>query len=860
MEIRNPIHFDLIELYNLDDFYKYLSWRHGSEQGLALEIQFKRELDFRKEMHFAMIELFHTVDEPKKILATLARLRGEDLEALIQSDFSEYTIPMIEEELKIMLGEKHAEWEKADRTKEDRLKKMADYDNAMEGRLKPQERRDFDKKYGYESLTEEQWKKVVNEKYGQFKKEQRIWEQGVWLTDNDVQGSPEAYTKAVIKKAGILEKARADNQIYQELLKKRREALGADRKRIEKEIEEYEEKILVDPNDPEKMTLEELEQVKRVYSSNLEWRVRQKLEAFLKKKGKKFEKWQIDKAVSMGMKFNIVTLRMPTLLAYWYIEPKSGTEAMRSPPFEDLVRILNPESFFFRFQMGGKLGETTRALRHSAVLGERAKEAGIKKVFLTKLPEWNDPAWKKGLKPDELKIVEKNRDMLMRLEQHLGIPWSELLRAGVSHIGGLFDASGWRGEIGIWDEITKAYSEIGQDHREFALGFQMNLAGGEAALEAEAWAIREADERGLKGRKRERKIQDLKAQKAKELTKERKKEIMKKIIRREPLLLAQLIANDKAKIEDEFKGRVDWTRLETALQFAQMEMTTDKKTEVKINGNMVAVDFGSLDFFKKYCGQYLDLKPGENIKDYHDFVVALQEKAKKKQDELALYKFPITLSLTSIPWKDTKWMGLGRIAYDRRLARDVGASAGVRSALEKLWLNPSPQKWEDIYTALQELKDSTNAYSTLDQAEKAVKKETQQIIDFNENKGRIWMNWVPGAEKGYRNLDGIFSTLRKFGIKGANAERAKRALESFSLSVLFYGPNGYAWDENNINYFVNGERAQGFYTENPEYAQDILDWAKAGLNWRLMRVAGKIWLPALLMLIAMMWHEVEEDK
>ena len=793
MKVRDPVHIDLPDIYRLDEFWDYLTWKYGPEEGLRWKIIWEEELTTRKELHFAMVELFYKVEQPKYILSSLGRIRPKDLEFITKTELTEYTIPMVEEEIKIMLGEKLARWKEADRTKETRLKRIQEIEEGLRG---GQIRADD---------------QAIHRELGRLREEQMIWDQGVWLTDADLQGNFEIFKRAMEKKA-----------IGQEL------------------------------------TPEEEEWAKREYASNLEWRVRKKLEDFLGKKGEKFEDWEINKALSLGMKFNIVTLRMPMLLAYWYIEPKTGKTVMQSPPFEDLVRILNPESYYFRFGMGGKLGEVTRSIHQSAVLGERAKGAGI---FLTKLPEWNDPSWREGLKPHELKIVEENRHRLWQIERQMGVPWSELIRGGVTNIGGLFDATFWRGEIGIWDEIIRAYSQMGKDHREFALGFQMGLAGGEAAYEAEGWAINEADRKGLTGRKREMAIQDFKKKRAEELKKEKKLEIVEKIIRREPLLLAQLMANDKIELVEKYKDRVDWQKLEQALQFTQMEMTTQRLTEVELrDGKKISIDFGNKDFFREVCGKYLKLEAGENIEHYHSFIKDLQERAEAKKNKLASYQFPMTLSLTSIPWKDSSWISLGMIAFERRLARDVAAAIGARDATFKLWMNPSPLKWEEIAETIMEGRKSINDYADINTAEEWAKSSTQNSIAFNENKLRRLINWFPGLETGFRNLDGIFGTLRKLGIKGADAETAKRMLESFSYSVLFYGPNGNAWNEDDITVCVNFLRSIGAFTENPQFAQEILQWAKADFPWRMYGFAQKVWFPAVVMILTMMLSQLKEEK
>lgn len=828
MMVRDPLRLELPDIQKMDEFWEYLKWRYGPEEGLVQEQYWRGELTHRKELHFAMVELYYRVGAPRDILSALGRIRPEDLEFLTKGEFCQYTIPMVEEEAMIMLEEKLVRWKELDqkKVKEERLARMKDIEKRLKGELTPKEREER------------------NREYGKLGKDQIDWEQGVWLTDDDLQGNFEKFRMAQDKLVKILWERKEKDPVYRELIERKEGLTGEKREKLDQEIEAYEQKIIA-----QELTAEDQMWLKRGYYSNLEWRVREKLIEFLEKKDIAFKDWQIDKALSLGMKFNVF-FRLPNILAYYYIEPKTAKERMRALPFEDLVRILNPESYFFRFNMGGKLGETTRSLLQSMRLGDKAT-----KVELTKTPEW------KAMEDSGIPIIETRRRRLEMIEEKLGIPWSELLRGGVANIGMLFDATGWRAEIGIWDEIIEYYSKMGKDHREFALGLQLSqFAAGEAALEAEGQAIREADELKLTGKRRDEYLEKRKkvlteGTKAQRGIEERKKiEIFEKIIRREPLLLAQVMANDKIELVAEYKDKVDWQKLEKALQFAQMEMTTERTTEVELrDGRKIAVDFGNEDFFRKVCveGKYLEV---ENWKDYLSFVRDLQARAKSKKEELANFPYAMTLTLTDVPWKDTNWIGIGKIACDRRLARDIPAASGFRDALFKLWMNPSPLKWEETAETIMEGRKSMIDYGAIGPAEEWARDEAKFSIAFNENRLRRIINWFPGLETAFRNLEGISKTL------GIDNEKARKMLESFSYSVLFYGPTGNAWVENDIVVFTNFLRRLGAFTEHPEYAEKILKWSKSDLPWRALAFVRTVWFPAVMMMIAMLFKQTIEEE
>lgn len=816
MMLRDPFHLDITEVYEIGEFWSYLYWRYGPEGGRTREQIWKDELTRRKQFHWQMLQLMHVVGDPRDMLKVLGQTRPEELQYLTREGFCQYTIGMIEDETKLMLEEKMTRWQELDKkaAKEERLMKIHDYEKRMrEG----------------EELTAEE-----RADYGRARDDQKAWEQGVWLTDEDVQGKFERFKEATEKKDRALERIRRGEgkgdweDEYRRLVRmtvEELEQMSPDDLREHGERRRELEKLLIESEDRHYLSDEDKEWLNREYTSNLEWRVREKLIRFLDKNNIAYEDWEIDKALSLGMKFNIITARLPLMLCNLYVEPKTGAEKMRSPPFEDLVRILNPEAFFFRFSSGGKLGEISRALYHSNILYERAKDAKI-----TETKEW------KNLPPSGDPIIEEQRKRLKVIEQQLGIPWTELLRGGFAQIGGPFDNSGWRGEIGVIDEVIKKYSEVGKDHRQFALGLQLTLAGGEAALEAQGMALREVEARGLTGAKRDKEFERLKEKYAKELTTKKKIEIFERIIKRQPLLLTQLMVTEKNQLLARHPN-VNWEKLKSALQFVQMEMTTKRKDTVTLqDGREIKVNFNDQGFFEEFVGKYLDLQEGENIGSYYSFVKELQNAAEAKKENLALYPYAMTLTLSDIPWTDTEWYGLGKIALERRLARDIAGAADFRQDIAEIWFNPSPMEWQKLAEKIHEAKQHFINYADITSAEKKARLLTRFALQFNENQRRRVINWIPGLENIFRNLS-------------ASNPEARKLLETYSYSILFYGPDGNAWDENDISTFIAYLRRMGTFTEHPEYADEMMRQFKTTAPWRTLAFVRGAWFPLFLLVV-----------
>ena len=136
---------------------------------------------------------------------------------------------------------------------------------------------------------------------------------------------------------------------------------------------------------------------------------------------------------------------------------RSWKHAMRSPAFEDLVRIMNSEMFADRFTMGGEMGKVVRAyLRFNIRKNRMSGEASFFESH-----EWKELHEQIFDEPTQaaMKIMEF-------AERDLGIKFTELLTQGYLAAGAQESGSIWRLDLGVLDEIKKYYLRkyAGKEH------------------------------------------------------------------------------------------------------------------------------------------------------------------------------------------------------------------------------------------------------------------------------------------------------------------------------------------------------------------------------------------------------------
>lgn len=519
-----------------------------------------------------------------------------------------------------------------------------------------------------------------------------------------------------------------------------------------------------------------------------------------------------------------------------------GRYTMISPFMEDIQRLINPLLFQHRFEIGGAVGKRVAAILQSGIKGGDFS-------LITTTKEWLE---------DEGEVVDQETKAMRRkmeyAEQVMGISFTELLGIDFLHGGMSFDGSAWRLDEGLLQAINQSYLESGLSSESWenaALGIQL---------------ITQAT---VEGRTR----------------------ILQKMIKRNPLVFAQLMAGKKMnEIYAKYGvSKEDQYLFRDVLSDAQTKITYDDA--LAIRGD---IDLGGGDF-DLIVAPYLSEKSPEEQQRlkilFKNMTLDVQKEAQKVIPEWAKGHLPITLVFSGINWEKSHFAKLGTAAFDRRGRDNFAMGETSRILLTQIFdLGVlGPDKLEDMLKVLKEFETAAGTYMPRSQAEAATQKVLRMIILFNENRAtRTAIGWIPGLTTLLKSIGqleiGHFPILHGIGeIKksidhkpnfleewakdaGVSGKKIislpKTVSEWISLSVGYQGSRGNAWDEFKIATLLDLVERQGLFQTDPKLLGELRREFRATIGGKLLAIPRKYWwiVPLATITVAAMDAVNDEKK
>ncbi len=635
--------------------------------------------------------------------------------------------------------------------------------------------------------------------------------------------------------------------------------------------------------------------------SQIEVKVYERLHEYLKASGKEPTETQVRMAIWAARTHIMATGRMAAIGAMYArmpgMEYKTGSwkHAMRSPAFEDLVRIMNPEMFADRFTMGGNMGEVMRAYfrfnqRKNRITGGESKNRGTLVDYSSQYEKsfFDSDEWKKLRSELQDNPTSASMQAMEFAEKVLNINFSELLGPGFMSTGGQYEGNAWRLEQGILDKIKGYYLELGT----------------QGVLDNEALAIRY-----------------LIASPTERIP------ILDKMMRRTPSKFLNLMADQRDDILQQAGigvNEVQWELFQRALQYAETSLWDNDELKNRPVDFSLESDFNSiLRPIMKNMQTSEGVKLTEaDIPKYRKFLKNLQERLVARRDTEGVYestldaiareKLPLTLSLDDFNWNDAQMKELGRMAFPRR-TRDIGAMERARNELLSFWTNKefilSPMDIKETVKHLLELQSAMDDYAGKPVSEPVIKDIARLVIEFNRDRS-LWSapSFLPGgssigkwlaeldlrpdapnrsklAGAAIRGLGKVaqftvgnlarasmkFKPLGEFmnwlmpGWKGFAHEPFEHwphsIAEAISWSVRFTGGHGNHWNEVKIDEFISTLDDAGLFVHNRNFVHDLRAEFKAGWTIKMMaQVRRYWWVVPLATIIMASTQSIEEEK
>lgn len=855
----------LPEQYKFDDFSDFMKWKYGAADYPRIITEYKKHWDDRGRFEYAIKGLLYKPGDIKERLKAIRMLTGADLDYLYKFKYANYTSSLYEQVVKDLMSDRAAirrenlTWLGQDIDEETRkiLGTLIKENQTIKNDQAWQFLRDRVDREGkpVELTTEQQilMKKIENSR--------DIVMEGAMLWDSDIQ----SYTEVYMELDAMRERQRwlAETQNKRALTPEEREEFTELTKKIEQKYQTYrqtKEKI------PENLS-QEMNYMRGLSPVDLE--VRKRLLEYLKTQGtSEVQEYEIRMAIWAAREAAIGSGRLPAIGSFMatapamfpkrvemkgmenvkkFYEMAKGKSVMRSPAFEDLQRFYNPELFAHRFGFGGPLGERARAiLRKNLLTGKHYQ--------ITKTKEWKED-WKDVKDPDTRKV----RLVMEFAEKNLGISFSELLGPGFMAGGGDTDATSWRLEKGVLDELRNKFLEM------------QNILPKDAKIDNQALGIQ------------------LLVTKPDDI--QERKRIIDKMVKRSPsIFLQQLDLRDEVLRENNLKiDSEDWAIFKRVLSIAEIDLWD--KTEFKF----ADIDLGTQEGFDKVVKPILDrLGYSDRHARFAKIIKDVQTKLNEKRpvgegrrefkyatflEQYIYHEFPMTISLTDFDWSDANFHELGTIAFDRR-GRDNEAMAQARDMLLDLISKPhllSPIKVEDTCKAIYEFRNMVNNYADPNTAEKATREVVRVILEVNRNRAAMdtIVGWIPGGVSAMKLISEMdfrgwkdngflnFVTGNQWhNLAESRIEKWPESIaQAISLSVGYTGPHGNAWDEKKMGEFINSLDQMGAFVANRDFIKDLRREFKTGPFWQAFGVARKYWwvVPVATIAVAAT-QELEEEK
>ncbi len=687
--------------------------------------------------------------------------------------------------------------------------------------------------------------------------------EGVMLWDSDVQSYTELHMeihKMHERESMLLEK-RDKAGLTETEANELKEISG----RVAKKMEVYKQQLIQQENYNAREDLNALRGL-----SPIDIEVRERLIAFLKSEGIEYKEEDVRMALWAARQASVGSGHMVAIGSFMAIAPDSlpddvidrglenvyresgGKYVMRAPAFEDLQRFYNPELFAKRFTFGGEMGTRARDILRLSHM----KEKGFK---LTRTKEWAE-LWKRR-ESHETKEQKLVRATIEVAEKEMGISFTELLGPGFFSGGGDYDATSWRLEKGMLDQLRLRFLD------------QKAKFPDSAILDNQALGI-----------------QLLVAK-----SPEEKLAILDRMMRRKPTVLFQIVgdARDEVFAKHNIAIDTDWLMLKRSLSLAEMKLWKDKSLLTSY------VDLGSEKDFQTHVVPFLE-KFGADPKRYHDyfetvheFQEALTKDRKRAQKDnagsfrpkhetllkaVANGEYPMTLSLSDFDWSESNFFQLGAIAMDRR-GRDNEAMAHARDIMLNILSQTeflSPNDPMETIKQLKDLRGAVNTYADSTTAEKVVKETLRVFLEFNKlrNVGKV-LDWIPGMTGLLRKASEIepehipiltklkpwHNFLKKNHMVGQKIAHLPHTIaEAISYSIRYTGEEGNYYDEKKIANLLATAQDNGLFTENPQFVGELRREFKAGFGGRFIWLLRKYWWVVIFATIAYAALEETQEK
>lgn len=561
--------------------------------------------------------------------------------------------------------------------------------------------------------------------------------------------------------------------------------------------------------------------------------------------------WKVKDAILSARRSFIGSGRAVTIAANVAVMPAleyapRGRDVMPSGFAEQLERLENVELFMYRFSMGGKYGEASRALLDVIMLDQQGLKTHAAEILKT-------------MKKGESREARMARAAFAMASDATGIQFTELLRNKLLGSGFIFDGTTWRMDIAIMDQVRARILEIKQADKLPVDAVLDNLALGVQLALAE--------------------------------TKEHRRAILDRMLMRTPSKFFQLLGGetfDKMLSDKGLKiNSAEGQTLQRALSLVERRLWEDEKWRYKKDVNLADPTQYKDLFGKAFEVLGVDEVKGEKyrgvIEAMQNFVKTTTDRPTKTSilDEWAGKKFPITLTLSDFDWKDTRFDFLSAYTHERRMINDQFPKLEAMVGFIEFMTSPDmlspldPEKTS--LPKILEIKKKVNNWATTSDAEEVAKTLSRVFYAFNHNRAAtktIW-GWIPGAVTAMKNI-GEWD-LRKDSLFGKIASRLgvpdelldhkiahwpHSVSQAVSYSVRFTGAEGNAYDEFMIEHLLRFQQRIGTFTEHPEFVHDLRNEFKTGLPYRFLGTARKYWwtVPAATIALASVESAEEEKK
>lgn len=587
--------------------------------------------------------------------------------------------------------------------------------------------------------------------------------------------------------------------------------------------------------------------------SQIDVEVKERLRKYLSSQGREPAEWQLNRAVwaaRMAMvgsgRVVAISSGMAVKPAYDFIlgivpEANIGKYVMKSPAFEDLQRIVNPDLFQDRFGMGDQMGQVYRAFLRTSLLERKGYDFR------------NDPKFRLDAENHLDPVIRKSREFLRQVQDQTGIDYTEMLLQGFFDSGGIFDRTGWRLDIAVTEARRKKLLSM------------ENFPEG-ARLDNQGIGIQLLDTPQGEGRT----------------------ELLHKLIKRNPSVALQLLGEplDKLYTKYGFTDQGDRDGLRRALSQAQIYLWDRPKDS--------RLEFGEVNLLSNRADFDQVLRPfleregfsANRIDQTHNLLASVEHELGhgkgSKLEALSKHDMPMTLSLSDFDWADANFHEMGTIAVDRR-GRDMYAMARARDAWimmhkPEFLINRKP---EETLKKLKEFREAMNEYTMGATAEKATYELAKAWMHFNENRSRhsriyFGADWIPlhnqlrraatevdmhnsplnlkWLEHGIGRVVGtpLKAVMGEHGFEQMLEKNehwfekkvepiGKKFSEGLSYGVRYGGPGGNAWEEKEIDHVLDQMLELGIFNADEDLYHKLRREFKAGIGDQFMGILRKYW-------------------